>query len=140
MGEEEALLPSLHFLELMTSLRAAGTVPLTPSGSSRAGLGPAGMWGGGAGGKGCSGGGNKRTPLTCLQVPTVALTKSQSFIHSSNIIVFYKWGERNAFHSFIQRSLKIISPCKTARCNKLYIRREMHLFVYSFFRYLPASP
>lgn len=36
MGEEEARLRSLHFLELMTSLHTEGTVPLTPSDSSRA--------------------------------------------------------------------------------------------------------
>lgn len=51
MGEEETLLWSLHFLELMTSLRARGTVPLTPSGSCRAHQSPAGMQRGGAGGR-----------------------------------------------------------------------------------------
>lgn len=51
MGEEEALLRGLHFLELMTSLRVAGTGPLTPSGSFRAHHSPAGMQRGGAGGR-----------------------------------------------------------------------------------------
>lgn len=46
-------------------------------------------------------------------------TKIQSFIHSLNISVRYKWGDRNAFHLFIQHTLKIISLCKTARCNQL---------------------
>lgn len=54
MGEEEALLRSLHFLELMTSLRAAGTVPLTLSGSSRTHHSPAEMQRGGADGKGAA--------------------------------------------------------------------------------------
>lgn len=129
MGEEEALLQGLHFLELMTSLRAAGTVPLTLSGSSRAHHSPAGMQRGGADGKGASGpsGGAARRwkpeeTSQCLQAPIVVLssslpfslrhplqggggayrTKIQSFIHSSNIILFYSWGDRNAFHSFIQ--------------------------------------
>ena len=100
MGEEEALLRSLHFLELMTSLRAVGTVPLTLSGSSRALLSPAGMRRGGAGGRGCTAGGSKRTPPHCLQVPPVTLTKSQSFIHQT--LSSSRSGERdmNFIHSF----------------------------------------
>lgn len=89
MGEEEAPLRSLHFLELMTSLRATGTVPLTPSGSSRAHHRPAGTQRGGAGrrvglegGQGRAvrgpGGRNKgRSPNVCKH-PTVALSPSLS--------------------------------------------------------------
>lgn len=51
MGEEEAPLQSLHFLQLMTSPRAAGTHPLTPSGSFRAHHSPAGTQRGRAGGR-----------------------------------------------------------------------------------------
>ena len=51
MGEKEAPLRSLHFLELMTSMRAAGTGPQAPSGSFRAHHSLAGTQRGGAGGR-----------------------------------------------------------------------------------------
>ena len=95
---------------------------------------------GGLGGR--AGSGNKGQSLNVCKHPTVALSPSpypplffmsffvtpftrqghakiQSFIHSLNISVCYKWGDRNAFHLFIQHTLKIISLCKTARCNQL---------------------
>lgn len=51
MGEKEVPLRSLHFLELMTSMRAAGTGPQAPSGSFRAHHSLAGTQRGGAGGR-----------------------------------------------------------------------------------------
>lgn len=77
MGEEEAVLRRLHFLELMTSLHAAGTIPLTPSGSSGALHSPAGTGAEGlVGGRqplgraaGGAGGGNKGYPLMVARTP-----------------------------------------------------------------------
>ena len=140
----------------MTSLRVAGTGPLTPSGSFRVHHSPAGMQKGGAGGReglgsrgpspGRAGGACRKWEQgaipQCLQAPHCGSfsfphpplffmsffvtpftrqghAKIQSFIHSLNISVCYKWGDRNAFHLFIQHTLKIISLCKTARCNQL---------------------
>lgn len=119
MGEEETLLRSLHFLELMTSLRARGTVPLTPSGSCRAHHGPVGMQRRGAGGRevlresrAASGQGCVRCRrqeqgviVQCLQAPhccSPSLSPSFPFFLYDT---FYKKGQNTKIQSFIRRTL-----------------------------------
>lgn len=170
MGEEEALLRSLHFLELMTSLRAAGTVPLTLSGSSRAHHSPAGMQRGGADGKGAAGGvGGGQEVETRGNLPVFAGTRCCSLFFPL-FLLFSLWhllqGGGGTYHtkfnhSFTHQTLSYSTTGETEMYfihlfnfknnfsvkdskmpSALYQERDafLLLFIYSFYKYLPAPP